>query len=268
MSNKNPIDEHFKTHLADAKVEPSADLWSKMEPRLDDHKAGRRGWFIGIAASITLVFAVSSWLYDNYQNDGGLPDNGITIEQPGDNPNTTPDAVIDSSRNIEPRNEDTPVDVNTIAEEDQEEMQPTRAPRRESTRPAQRIAQEQSNESQEENRTLAMNSETPNGDVVENLDRQAQDATPKIGVEVKIDPYRYLKRAEPAQGDIAQADTEPREEKVALGDYAEQQFDNLISGKSLEAPRKENIRWPELSINLSPIIQKFTPETDNSTTEQ
>ncbi|KAB2813875.1 hypothetical protein [Phaeocystidibacter luteus] len=263
MSEKNPIDEHFKTHLANAKVEPSADLWSKMEPRLDDHKAGRRGWFIGVAASITLVFAVSSWLYDNYQNDGGLPDNGITIEKPEDNPNTTPDAVIDTPQ-FEDLQEETP-GVNSIAD-DADKVQPSSSPRRETSRPTERIAQGRQNESQEENRTLAMNTETSSGDVVENLDRQAQDASPKIGVEVKIDPYRYLKKAEPAQEDLAQADTET--EKVALGDYAEQQFDNLIQGKSLEAPSKENIRWPEVSINLSPIIQKFTPDTDNSTTEQ
>lgn len=256
MSEKNPIDEHFRQHLADAEVQPNADLWDKVEQRLDDSKSKRKGWLIGIAASIALAFAITSLLYDQYSTpQQGTPT--IVNEGQPDTETTTP---LDTEK-VAPLQLDyeTKVDPSTIAVEHNEvapEAQNEPAPANTSAEKLTPIANEESS-----NRVYAMaDTSSPSTETEDQQQATAIAATPepKIGVRVKFDPYRYLASAEPtSKGEETTPAPESAPAKKNIGEYAEEQLNNIIEGKELEAPVKSEIKWPALSINISPIMQKL-----------
>lgn len=269
MKEQNPIDQYFREQLQDAEVKPSADLWSKMEPRMEDRRTSRRGWFIGIAASIAFAFTITAWMYDNYQiqpgNDGIVTDPTEIVVPP----------VIDTD---ETKKQDTTqelesaIDPSTIANETERQVAPSsRGPRVVGHDAGQSARQQNALNSDGENRTYAMNeNQDTDGDNLNSQSTETQNSSTvestRPDFEVKIDPYEYL-AARNAERAAAQAQQEENE-RVGLDQYALGQIDNLVSGKEFEAPKKENIRWPEMSINLSPIIQKFSPLLDNTTTQQ
>lgn len=268
MKEQNPIDEYFREHLTDAEVKPSADLWAQMEPRLEDRKGGRKGWFIGIAASITMAFAITSWMYDTFQHD-----------QPVDGISTDPVEEVDP---MQPEETPTPIDTNREENPEQVEVQSiaNEAPRRESPSnkspriighdAGQSARQQTALNNDGENRTFAMNEgEDSNENGAQNSAQNEEATGSGYNVKVKIDPYEYLaaQRAQRAQ-ETEEPTTTEVPERVTLDVYAGRQLENIIEGKALEAPTKENVRWPQLSISLSPIIQKFSPLLDNSNTQE
>ncbi len=264
MSDKNPIDEHFKQHLQDAEVKPSSDLWSKMEPRLNNERSNRKGWWIGIAASIAFAAAVSSWMYDTYQDPDVLPGDTIGTEQPEtETPTTPPSKEINGLelRNLHDPQEDR---TETIANEEEDKGSRTEAPRTRSNTVDARRTIADGEERPEQDERLATNTEGSNT-------RSSTPEPQEVGVKVRINPRRYLAMAEPEEeqkpNTTAPKTQESAPERVEITEYAESQFNNLISGESLEAPKKDQIKWPALSLNLSPILQKFNPDNDNPSTE-
>lgn len=263
MSANNPIDEHFKEHLHTVEVQPSADLWSKMEPRLNE-KPSNRGWFIGIAASLTLAIAVSSYLYDTYQPV--TPGNGtITIEPKDIEPVETP--VLQPIEE-----EDAPIDVQNEVEETAPveqiaaETPQKRAPSSRNIMPSM-VGQDAG---QSALRETALNTEA---NPVGSQNRTMADASEEMSNRVRFDPNKYLARANPTATDEPRStpeisDATETPSKVDLAEYAEEQIDNILSLKPVETPRKDQIRWPEVSINLSPIIQKFTPDQEDKSSTQ
>lgn len=256
MSKNNPIDQHFCEHLQDVDVQPDSDLWPKIKPRLDD-RSGRRGWYYGIAASVALAIAVSSYIYDTYQpvEPSVLPITQDPTEEI--KPAATPPAEEIQSPEVEEETE-RPTEVNHIAVQNKRREGGT-LPEAIDNRIMPEIIGQDAGASAR--RQTALNNE-PGG---EDNTRTLADATPEFGVKVKIDPERYLQTRAAAALETNPADSAGQ--KMALGDYAEQQFNNLINGKDIVTPRKGQIRWPEVSINLSPIIQKFTPDRDHSSTQ-
>ncbi len=264
MKEQNPIDEHFKQHLHDAEVKPSSDLWSKMEPRLNDEKDSRKGWWIGIAASLAFGLAVSSWLYDNYQEPSMGPELPIGTEQPSIESPSTPPSELNESIELTAPEYDESESTQSIADQENEPKGEIQAAPSHSRNMA-------DSNSAEERRTMAMNepeqaesiSSTPNTQSSDE-DREEVQAR-EIGVKVRINPSKYLAMAEAQPAE--ETATPLAQERVEITEYAEAQFNNLIAGEALEAPSKEGIKWPSLSVNLNPLIEKFTPETDNSSTE-
>ena len=58
---KHPVDHFFKDKLDNISVEPSADVWGKIEHHLED-KRKPWGWYLSIAASFTIILAIFSYL--------------------------------------------------------------------------------------------------------------------------------------------------------------------------------------------------------------
>ncbi|GGH70376.1 hypothetical protein [Phaeocystidibacter marisrubri] len=264
MSAKNPIDEHFKEHLHDVEVQPSADLWSKMEPRLNE-RPSNRGWLIGIAASLTLAIAVSSYLYDTYQ-PMSTGNGGITIEPKDIEPIETPVLQPVEEKEVAPEeihnNTTEVVPVQEIATESPKRRTPS------SLNIMPSVVGQDAGESAL--RETALNTEAKS---TGSETRTMADASNELGNRVRFDPNKYLMKSNPRDSEQPQTRTESSDatqapNKVDLAEYAEEQIDNILSLKPVETPRKDQIRWPEVSINLSPIIQKFAPDQEDKTSTQ
>lgn len=274
MKEQNPIDQYFREQLQDAEVKPSADLWSKIEPRMEDRRANRRGWIIGIAASIAFAFTITAWMYDSYQIQ---PSGGEIVTDPIPTNVVVPPVIdsVDEAENAPLDSIEEEIDPSSIANETERVQTPSsRMPRVVGHDAGQSARRQNALNSDGENRTYAM-AENQTSDS-ENLNSQSENrqsetvnsAPAKPDFQVKIDPYEYLAARNAQRASAETTPTEQENERMSLDQYALGQIDNLINGKELEAPKKENIRWPEMSINLSPIIQKFSPLLDNTTTQQ
>lgn len=263
MSANNPIDKHFRDHLSDVQVEPSANLWSKMEPRLEE-KHSNKGWFIGIAASIAFAFAVSSFLFNSY-NQSDIPAiQDITIE-PENEIETTPSTPlpidVKETETPESTEYEEPIEIQSIATESRSKAAPTQ-----SYMPT--IVGRDGGESAM--RTTALNSSSET--LPTQTNRTFADASSEVNRRVRFDPNKYIQEEDNSElnatQDLAASSTPAAtEEKIRLNEYAERQLENIISLKPLEAPKRDEIKWPEMSINISPLVEKFTPNRDHSATQ-
>lgn len=269
MSDKHPIDEHFKAHLTDQEVQPSRDLWADLEPRLQE-RPRKRGWFIGVAASVTIAFAVSTFIYDTYQPVDGIQDLPVTTDEPSNEipTNTTPSKETPAEEELTPSNES--VDFIAI---DEEESTPAESPI------ANRIPEvvgQDAGKSARRHTALNNDAETrvePREFAEMTREEMAPAERPQVSTSVSIDPNRYRNKAN-RSADVAEvtpsetpANEQTEPEKMALGQYAGQQFNRLIHGEEMVLPKKEEIKWPSLQMNLGPLLQKFTPAQEPTATD-
>ena len=222
--SQHPVDNFFKAKLANVTIEPSADVWGKIEHHLED-KREPWGLYLSIAASFTIVLAIFSYVLIKPQ--GSTP-----VEQ-------------QYFRDIEKQN-------NYTNSSRPKSVQPSgTVPGSENSIPV--MAQEDSMQTIIKHTNLHKKTALADysGDESELRENELLDIEPieldepktnkrKFGISI-ANSNKYLKEeaADDRYGD-------------KLRGYTAAQWDNITNRKSLNAPPLPNVKFPKFKFEKNP----------------
>lgn len=244
---KHDLDEHFRKELEGLEVTPSKNLWDKIEPRLDA-PASNRSWYIGIAASITIAFAVTTFISTQYQ-DPQIEVYPITVEPAGTESilqEIEPESSVQTEE--EPVQEEVAVEVPATTHSSSKKSN-----RRRTADNLPVLAQNNKRASAEEFTALGASKTTAESPM-------KQEKT-KMKVKISVsNPSKYLKSSEVQAPIVADASQDSSSVKEKIFTYAGTQLRNLINGEPVEAPEAE---LPKVVIPLGGILKETIKNNNN-----
>ncbi len=240
MNRKHPIDDFFKEELDGHQLKPKASVWEKIESEIQPASSSRKGgYFFMRAAVISLLIGLSALLY--FQNNE------------------------DSMRQLNPishsNNPEADEEAKSEGKEDHAGSKKQK-PEAKSEKPAAKKRQAIPVMNPSAGRKNIYVARPPEDDFHQVSDEEllAVNEEPLLTEELRVDePRRYKVKVKLNPNTVkafyAQADSSAQEDgrlSEKLLAYANNQMDNLLSGKKIELPKAE--RKPQLEINLPRIF--------------
>jgi hypothetical protein len=221
---EHPVDQFFNDKLANIAIEPSAEVWGKIEHHLED-KRKPWGLFLSIAASFTIILAIFSYVL--LKPNGSTPVHQEYFEQiqkQNDISNESRPKSVQPSGTV-------PGSENSVPVMAQEGQKQTIAKHTSLNRKTIAFADYQGDESEFsettffeiEDITLEKRKKKKYGISIANTDKYLKPKT-----EVKEDNYREQ-----------------------LKGYTAAQWENITSRKKLESPPLPNVSLPKLKFEKS-----------------
>lgn len=221
---EHPVDQFFNDKLANISVEPSADVWSKIEHHLED-KRKPWGLYLSIAASFTVILAIFSYvLLKPNSSTPAHQDYFEQIQQQNDISNQSRPRSVQPSGTVPGSENSIPV----MAQEDQRQAIVKHTSLHMKTTA---LADYEGDESEFSETTLF---------AIEDITLEKKKKR-KFGISI-ANTDKYLKTQPKAEEDTYRAQ---------LKGYTAAQWENITSRKKLESPPLPNVSLPKLKFEKS-----------------
>ncbi len=240
MKDKNPIDELFRERLEHKELRPSDQVWSKIEANISSSN-GRRGNFYWMrAAVITLLVGVSSLVYFS-QNQEVLTEVGPDKHQ-----------VAQEEQNPEPaKGNSEKTKTEDKSDKPAGDAQKQDAPRK-------KVVPIMKKSRVESHHFVELEPELIDENALEQEDTFEPGEVNLKNPESTSMPVFKLKYTVPVTQKSFYANHEEPAGKPKLKErvfaYANNQFNNLLSGEPVELPKTDKKGKPQLEINLGKLF--------------
>ena len=241
MKEKHPIDDYFKKALEDHTTPPSSSVWDKISAESSQSAKTGTGWYLLRAAVVVLMVGVGSWLYFEQQKSPVVASQPVEEHRAEDEASKEQSTKKEASENTKDQEE-----IKQELERKKDKVMPIMR-NRPSVQPVY-VVNEPEMEVVDEEELYA---EAPEQVASVSLDPQQIKAYSRPEVKLKF----RLSSPVTESTFYATTDSLSREKDQDIRDrlyaYANDQWENILSGKSVELPKT---RKPHLEINLNRIF--------------